>query len=564
MLVALGLFAPGAVRAAPRASPWVEAIDESIERARTYLYATQRDGHWEAPAAAPGTRTAIATLGLLWANTNPQAPKMEAALATLRAAAADSTEARAARVEALTSAWSSVYRGRRHVAEVVRGDANAVLNSVVVEGGGPWVHAARTSAQRAAGGGGVVGHARAGAAAGRVGPADPGEALSVGASAAAVAMLAESQFEVPSNYWAGVDQAWRALQAEDGSFAALAEIESGPGRRPTRGDVARATAQALLVLAECARARAAAVDGDPAIERAIAHLGRSWDDLLTGDRAWEGAYAVARALHTARARFAGGADWAPRLVRFLVESQRANGSWGDGPQDTGYALMALRFCRAPIVVHKLRYRVPGDAHPDAHWNRRPRDVVEWVGHAARMYCGGDWLGCAVTLDGCDDGRLADVPILYIAGDAALAFTEAERARLRRYVEGGGTIVGNADGGGRAFADSFRTLGRTMYPDLAFGPPPADDPLTAWTRLRAASERFGVETLSGGVRARMILLSKDPAAHWDARHAGAKVNPPAAASFDLGDELIRRVLRNYLRSATRFAHAGEAPKRRTDD
>ena len=63
-------------------------------------------------------------------------------------------------------------------------------------------------------------------------------------------------------------------------------------------------------------------------------------------------------------------------------------------------------------------------------------------------------------------ELHDAPILYIAGNQALDFTDDEQAKLRQFVEQGGMILGNADcGSPTPSPNSFRKLGKKLFPSL---------------------------------------------------------------------------------------------------
>ena len=50
------------------------------------------------------------------------------------------------------------------------------------------------------------------------------------------------------------------------------------------------------------------------------------------------------------------------------------------------------------------------------------------------------------------------------------------AKLRRFVEEGGLILGNADCGKDDFAESFRELGKRMFPEYEFRELPAAHPI----------------------------------------------------------------------------------------
>jgi hypothetical protein len=90
------------------------------------------------------------------------------------------------------------------------------------------------------------------------------------------------------------------------------------------------------------------------------------------------------------------------------------------------------------------------------------------------------------------------------------------ARLRRYVEEGGLILGNADCGREEFSRSFRALGKRMFPHYAFRALPSSHPLMSNQGFRADrwKERVVVEGLGNGARELMLLIpSADAGRAW---------------------------------------------------
>ena len=119
----------------------------------------------------------------------------------------------------------------------------------------------------------------------------------------------------------------------------------------------------------------------------------------------------------------------------------------------------------------------------------------------------------------DPDELFDAPILYIAGSDPLGFNKDEQAKLRKYAEDGGIILGHADCDKEAFAKSFRDLGKQLFPGYEFRVMPANHPI--FTRQQFNTNRWKsrpvVYELSNGVRSLMILIPKgDPARKWQAR------------------------------------------------
>jgi hypothetical protein len=87
------------------------------------------------------------------------------------------------------------------------------------------------------------------------------------------------------------------------------------------------------------------------------------------------------------------------------------------------------------------------------------------------------------------------------------------------VEDGGLILGNADCGKVAFADSFRQLGEDMFSAYRFRELPPTHPILAAQQFRADKwkEKMGVEGLSNGSRELLLLLpSADAGRAWQQR------------------------------------------------
>ena len=87
---------------------------------------------------------------------------------------------------------------------------------------------------------------------------------------------------------------------------------------------------------------------------------------------------------------------------------------------------------------------------EPHWNQRPRDVANvarWTGRQIEREL--NWQ--IVNLDAPVDD-LHDAPILYIAGNQKLDFSDEQEAKLKQFVEQGGLILGNADCGSANFVE----------------------------------------------------------------------------------------------------------------
>jgi hypothetical protein len=75
-----------------------------------------------------------------------------------------------------------------------------------------------------------------------------------------------------------------------------------------------------------------------------------------------------------------------------------------------------------------------------------------------------------------DPQAASYPVLYITGHYDFAWDEEETATLRRYLQAGGMLIGDACCGRLAFDQAFRAQIGRVLPDHPLRPLPLDHPL----------------------------------------------------------------------------------------
>jgi len=116
---------------------------------------------------------------------------------------------------------------------------------------------------------------------------------------------------------------------------------------------------------------------------------------------------------------------------------------------TCFGVMFLARGLEPIVINKLERRDTND------WNNDPYDVkhlVEYLTDHYQMAVQWRIVSLQAPLD-----LLLRTPILYISGHRKLEFDDAEKAKLKAYVAGGGTILGQACCSKKEFDQSFRAV-----------------------------------------------------------------------------------------------------------
>jgi hypothetical protein len=277
---------------------------------------------------------------------------------------------------------------------------------------------------------------------------------------------------------------------------------------------------------------------NPPIEAGLKWISDHFNELSNDQHYYYTLFGISRIGLASGYKYFGSKDWYKDGAAQLVAYQQPDGSWGNSVSDTSFALLFLARGRAPVLMNKLQYRLtpppPRTGNAIAgNWDQRPRDaanVTRWVGR--QLERGLNWQVVNLSVD---PAELHDAPILYIAGNQPLSFTEAEEAKLRQFVEQGGLILGNADCSNKAFSDSFKKLGQHLFNKYEFRTLPANH-LIYTSELTKPGKKPPVplEGLSNGCRELMILIpTADPARSWQTR-------------TDVGHEDLHQVLANiYL-------------------
>jgi len=380
-----------------------------------------------------GATTALCACALLETGASRQVGRMKRALEWLAAAGMHSVEARALRA----CVWGTCGRERR---KLLGEDLRWLLS---------------TAAHRAGGG--------------RVRPPDrdPGDPFGP-AAVCAVAAAARSRLEVPSGYWKLLEQRLRETQNPDGGWGAGRSAHSD-------GAATAAHLASLLICFDAAFTRrflaAKANAWQVPIDRARAFLDEAFRaDFDPARRSRRDAchylYQVQRAALAGGYASLGGRDWCALGAARLLADQRGDGSWryADDLTDTSLAVLFLSAGRTPVAFRKLRY--------DGLWNTRPHDLARLTEWLSPELC-----TTAVRWQVVRSDELADgVPVLYISGASAPRFTEAELARLRRFVHRGGLILSVAAGGSNEFSNAMEKVYAKMFPQYGLKLLRLDHPL----------------------------------------------------------------------------------------
>jgi Domain of unknown function (DUF4159) len=334
---------------------------------------------------------------------------------------------------------------------------------------------------------------------------------------------------IPQQFWVDADKAWRDDQATDGGWCYR---EKPDEKYPTSPSMTAAGIATLFITQDFLfRAKGIDCTGniiDKNIESGLKWITANFDRVYNPDiqrDTYYTLYGVERIGLASGYKYFGDINWFDNGADWLIKKQAANGAWGRSVNSTAFAVLFLSRGRAPVMMNKLDYETASsartaDAKAKINWNQRPRDsanIARWVGRQGEREL--NWQVVNFNADAAD---LHDAPILYLAGNQTLNFNQKEKDKLREFVEQGGMILGNADCATADFVTSFRKLGSELFPAYEFRTLPADHVIYTDQQFPAVKWKKKPEVLglSNGARELMILLpSGDPSRYWQIMASG---------------------------------------------
>lgn len=499
-------------------------LDASIERAKKWLLANQKDGIWEHwhTSNSDGRYdeqktgwTALALDALLSAGMKPTDPTLFRAIKYLEQTDTEGVYALGLRMQV----WERLPSDPQ-VQRAAKNDSNKLLH----------------------------GAEREGEYAGMYGYAIGLKAYSHSRAQYAVLGMSSAQrmgVEVPADYWKLVERGWMDHQLSDGGWTYKKADDAG--HPPTAGLTAVGVAT-LFITADMLH-EAESIDckqtfAQPAIARGIKWLADHSDQIASGAETprnypYSALYAVERVSAASGLKYFAAVNWFEKGAKWLLDSQRSDGHWDQAGEDrktmsdmvdTSFALLFLAHGRAPLMMQKLDYS--GDLQTAAGWNRRPRDVAnlaQFTGERLEQE-----LSWAVVNLASPVAEYHDAPILYLAGSEPLRLNEDSKSKLREFIEGGGMIVGSADCAGGPFSQTFQKLGSEIT-TYEFRSLPPNHPI--FTNQQFPGKKWQLHPqvlgLSNGVRELMILLpSGDFGRIWQLKQMKTR-----ESAFELGADLF---------------------------
>jgi len=342
----------------------------------------------------------------------------------------------------------------------------------------------------------------------------------------------QAGFQVPRVVWERLREHYLTTQTPDGGWAYY-EARKNPTVNMTLASMV-SLAICEEMLRDPAHRQCIAPPRNTPVDRGLEWLAKNgnFDRLST-----YGYYGLERlGIFMGRSEV-GGVDWFTVGTQSLTREYRwgadNTGNYNDPehPPQVGAAFAVLFLARGlePVIINKLDRRNTSD------WNNDPYDVKhlsEYI--AVRFQKPVQWR--IVTLDASVD-FLLKVPILFVNGHEPLEFTDGEKAKLKEYVERGGTILAEACCAKREFDRSFRKLLKELWPatDLVTLPRTHQVFITPKT-VQGERLVLGLPLTTGQGRLGVLYLPHDLSCLW---HTGSVDAKPA---LDLGANIYFYVTR----------------------
>ena len=338
--------------------------------------------------------------------------------------------------------------------------------------------------------------------------------------------LADAGAEIKSSYWQIEDAAWKKAQLPDGGWNynnIMPEMRLSSASMTAAGIATLYITQDFTLNPDWSACKGGVKN--EAIERGLHWMDDHIDKALYGN--YYTMYGIERIGTASGRKYFGTKDWFRMGASFWSPVKTL---MGRGPDRTGRCRTLVSPCffwpagEPPVLMNKLEYasatvgEKPASATSE-QWDERPRDVAnlaKWVGKEDETYFNWQVVNLLVSPE-----ELHDAPILYIAGSQALSFNKEQEDKLRKYVEHGGIILGNADCARPTFANNFIALGKKLFPKYEFHATAPNDFIynEQFKKFRLKPK---VMELTNNVRKLMVLIPEaDPARAWQTRSAGQK-------------------------------------------
>lgn len=196
-------------------------------------------------------------------------------------------------------------------------------------------------------------------------------------------------------------------------------------------------------------------------------------------------------------KYFGGKDWYQEIAQQIVKK---NAKFGNQIHTASFDLMFLARGRVPVWINKLQ--IPG-----ADWNNRPNDVY-FLNRFISEYREHEVNWQVVSTDSNPEEWIS-APLMWVSSDGQIDWTDDQVAKIKKYIDLGGTVIANPEGGSSSFRSSIQDLAERMYPDLKFSSIERDHPMASLLVGSArGNKKPDFRVLSNGARVLMVLPKDD--------------------------------------------------------
>ncbi|MGB2824601.1 MAG: DUF4159 domain-containing protein, partial [Phycisphaerae bacterium] len=181
-------------------------------------------------------------------------------------------------------------------------------------------------------------------------------------------------------------------------------------------------------------------------------------------------YGVERVGLASGFKYFGSHNWYKLGAERLLRMQNGDGSWRGKYSplvSTAFAILFLVRGQHAVAFNKLEYE-------GTDWNNRPRDLAgltRWMSNSLERQLNWQIISMKSPVE-----EWHDAPILYVSGAQDPNMTDEHIAKLRTFVQQGGTILSITECNGRGFYNGIRKLYEKMLPDYKLKRLPPDHDL----------------------------------------------------------------------------------------
>ncbi|MEM9416064.1 MAG: DUF4159 domain-containing protein [Planctomycetota bacterium] len=299
---------------------------------------------------------------------------------------------------------------------------------------------------------------------------------------------------VPAPFWEAAVRNFLEMQRTDGGWS----YSEAPNT--TQSMTCAGLAVLLVAQQELYRGQSTPNEAVQAsINAGLDFLDRNWSvpEMMAHGGASYTYYGYERVALASGRKYFGGQDWFATIAREIVAN---NGRYGSSVHAAAFELMFLARGRVPVWINKLQ--VDG-----VEWNNRPNDV-----YFLNRYIS-DYIETEVNWQVVDINTSPDewmsAPLMWLSTPRAIEFTDEQVAKIKRYLDMGGTLIVNPENRSSSVRDWVHELAERMYPHLAFTDMEATHPMAGLVVGEAQARRGPpIKVLSNGARDLIILPQQD--------------------------------------------------------